>query len=50
MVLADFTPKLPRRIVTDVIVKIEDFYFVMDFLVLDYVSMDLTKQPTVIFG
>src|ERR1044071_7756340 len=50
VVLADLTPKLPRGMVTDVIVKVEDFYYPVDFLVLDYVSMDLTKQPTVILG
>ncbi|KAI3821280.1 hypothetical protein L1987_08844 [Smallanthus sonchifolius] len=50
VVLADLTPKLPRGILTDVIVKVEDFYFPVDFLVLDYVSSDRTKQLTVIFG
>ncbi|XP_022030583.1 uncharacterized protein LOC110931499 [Helianthus annuus] len=50
VVLADLTPKIPRGIVTDVIVKVEDFYYPVDFLVLDYVSLDRTKQPTVILG
>ena len=50
VVLADLTPKLPRGIVTDVIVKVDDFYYPVDFLVLDYVSLDRTKQPTVILG
>ncbi|KAI3828508.1 hypothetical protein L1987_02609 [Smallanthus sonchifolius] len=50
VVLADLTPKLPRGILTDVIVKVEDFYFPVDFLVLDYVSSNRTKQPTVILG
>ncbi|XP_076943222.1 uncharacterized protein LOC143613396 [Bidens hawaiensis] len=50
VVLADQTPKLPRGILTDVIVKVEDFYFPVDFLVLDYVSGERTKQPTVILG
>ncbi|XP_076902845.1 uncharacterized protein LOC143557724 [Bidens hawaiensis] len=34
----------------DVIVKVEDFYYPVDFLVLDYVSGERTKQPTVILG
>ncbi|XP_076907492.1 uncharacterized protein LOC143563968 [Bidens hawaiensis] len=48
VVLVDQTPKLPRGILTDIIVKVEDFYFPVDFLVLDYVSDERTKQPTVI--
>uniref|UniRef100_A0A251T0H2 Putative aspartic peptidase domain-containing protein n=1 Tax=Helianthus annuus TaxID=4232 RepID=A0A251T0H2_HELAN len=49
--LADLTCKSPRGIVTDVIVKVEDFYYPVDFLVLDYVSLDRTKhQSTVILG
>jgi hypothetical protein len=48
--LADLTLKLPRGIVTDVIVKVEDLYFPVDFLVLDYASVDKTKQPNVILG
>ncbi|XP_022024647.1 uncharacterized protein LOC110924982 [Helianthus annuus] len=50
LVLADLTLKLPRGIVCDVIVKVEDFYYPVDFLVLDYVSNDKTKQPNVILG
>ncbi|KAJ0743181.1 putative aspartic peptidase domain superfamily [Helianthus annuus] len=50
MMLVDLTSKLPRGIVLDVIVKIEDFYYPVDFLVLDYVAKDPTKQPTVILG
>ncbi|KAJ0938200.1 putative transcription factor interactor and regulator CCHC(Zn) family [Helianthus annuus] len=50
VVLADLTPKLPRGVVSDVIVKIEDFYYPVDFLVLDYMAKDPTKQPTVIWG
>ncbi|XP_076949339.1 uncharacterized protein LOC143621957 [Bidens hawaiensis] len=34
----------------DVIVKVEDFYFPVYFLVLDYISGERTKQPTVILG
>ncbi|XP_076952598.1 uncharacterized protein LOC143626363 [Bidens hawaiensis] len=50
VILADLTLKLPRGILTDVIVKMEDFYFPVDFLVLDYVSSIQGKQPNVILG
>ncbi|XP_076904956.1 uncharacterized protein LOC143560560 [Bidens hawaiensis] len=50
VVLADLTLKLPRGIVTDVIVMIEDFYYPIDFLVLDYVTVDPKRQPNVILG
>ncbi|XP_076951536.1 uncharacterized protein LOC143624928 [Bidens hawaiensis] len=44
VVLADLSHKLPRRIVRDVIVKVEDFYYPVDFLVLDYSSGDSSQQ------
>ncbi|XP_076942486.1 uncharacterized protein LOC143612366 [Bidens hawaiensis] len=50
VVLAELTLKLPRGIVTDVIVMIEDFYYSVDFLVLDYVTVDPKRQPNVILG
>ncbi|KAD7477782.1 hypothetical protein E3N88_00918 [Mikania micrantha] len=50
VVLADLTPKLPRGVLTDVIVKVEDFYYPVDFLVLDYVSGIQGRQPDVILG
>ncbi|XP_076908834.1 uncharacterized protein LOC143565874 [Bidens hawaiensis] len=50
MVLADLTLKLPGGIVTDVIVMIEDFYYPVDFLVLDYVTVDPKRQLNVILG
>ena len=50
VVLADLSHKLPRGVFTDVIVKVNQFYYPVDFLVLDYVSDDKTKQPTVILG
>ena len=50
VVLADLTPKLPRGVLTDVIVKVNEFYYPVDFLVLAYVFVDKTKQPTVILG
>ncbi|XP_076960035.1 uncharacterized protein LOC143636282 [Bidens hawaiensis] len=46
VVLADLTLKLPRGIVTDVIVMIEDFYYPVDFLVLEYVTVDLKRNQT----
>ncbi|XP_076897119.1 uncharacterized protein LOC143550337 [Bidens hawaiensis] len=49
-VLADLSHKLPRGIVRDVIVKVEEFYYPVDFLVLDYSSIDLTQQQNVILG
>ncbi|XP_076954101.1 uncharacterized protein LOC143628373 [Bidens hawaiensis] len=50
VVLTNLTLKLPRGIVTDVIVMIEDFYYPVDFLVLDYVTVDQKRQPNVILG
>ncbi|XP_076924455.1 uncharacterized protein LOC143586892 [Bidens hawaiensis] len=50
VVLADLTLKLPRGIVTDVIVMIKDFYYPVDFLVLDYVTVDPKQQTNVILG
>ncbi|XP_076943244.1 uncharacterized protein LOC143613421 [Bidens hawaiensis] len=50
VVLSYFTLNLPRGIVTDVIVMIEDFYYPVDFLVLDYVTVDPKRQPNVILG
>ncbi|XP_076947745.1 uncharacterized protein LOC143619782 [Bidens hawaiensis] len=49
-ILADLTLKLPRGIVTDVILMIEDFYYLVDFLVLDYVTIDQKRQLNVILG
>ncbi|XP_076935939.1 uncharacterized protein LOC143602843 [Bidens hawaiensis] len=48
VVLADLTLKPPRGIVADMIVMIEDFYYPVDFLVLDYVTVDLKRQLNVI--
>ncbi|XP_021991207.1 uncharacterized protein LOC110887963 [Helianthus annuus] len=50
VVLADLTLKLPRGILCDVIVKVDEFYYPVDFLVLDYVQIENTKQPNVILG
>ncbi|KAI3755032.1 hypothetical protein L1987_54825 [Smallanthus sonchifolius] len=50
MVLADLTLKLPRGILTDVIVKVEDFYYLVDFSVLDYATSTNDRHPNVILG
>ncbi|KAI3819745.1 hypothetical protein L1987_13593 [Smallanthus sonchifolius] len=50
VMLADLTPKLPRGIVSDVIVKFDQFYHPVDFLVLDYVQSEKVTQPIVILG
>ncbi|XP_076895280.1 uncharacterized protein LOC143547847 [Bidens hawaiensis] len=50
VVLADLSHKLPRGIVRDVIVKVEEFYYPVNFLVLDYLSVDPTQQQNVILG
>ena len=50
VVLADLLHKLPRGIVRDVIVKVDEFYYPVDFLVLDYSSADPNQQQNVILG
>ncbi|KAI3676097.1 hypothetical protein L1987_85696 [Smallanthus sonchifolius] len=40
VVLADLNPKLPKGIVHDVIVKVNQFYYPVDFFVLDYVQSE----------
>ncbi|XP_076960322.1 uncharacterized protein LOC143636672 [Bidens hawaiensis] len=50
VVLADLSHKLPQGIVRDVIVKVGEFYYPVDFLVLDYSSVDPTQQQNVILG
>ncbi|KAI3824561.1 hypothetical protein L1987_06024 [Smallanthus sonchifolius] len=47
MMLADQTPARPRGIVKDVIVKVGEFYYPVDFLVLDCVK---NTEPTIILG
>ncbi|KAJ0454904.1 putative aspartic peptidase domain superfamily, DNA/RNA polymerase superfamily [Helianthus annuus] len=48
--MADMSPKLPRGMLHDVIVKIQDFYYPVDFLVLDSTSKQVDKQANVILG
>ncbi|KAI3717767.1 hypothetical protein L1987_69585 [Smallanthus sonchifolius] len=50
VVLADLTRKLPYGILTDVIIKVEDFYYLVDFLVLDFAAPTKGSQPKVILG
>ncbi|XP_022007539.1 uncharacterized protein LOC110906771 [Helianthus annuus] len=50
VVLADQTPMCPRGIVRDVIVKVEDCYYPVDFLVLDCATSSKNTQPPVILG
>ncbi|XP_021992064.1 uncharacterized protein LOC110888873 [Helianthus annuus] len=50
VVLADQTPTHPRGMVEDVIVKVDDCYYPVDFLVVDYVGCVGDTQPTVILG
>ncbi|KAI3770488.1 hypothetical protein L6452_01622 [Arctium lappa] len=48
--LADRSVKTPRGVLEDVIVKIEDFYYPVDFLVLDTKGICKDKSPTMILG
>ncbi|XP_022023969.1 uncharacterized protein LOC110924247 [Helianthus annuus] len=50
VVMADLSPKLPRGMLHDVIVRIQDFYYPVDFLVLDSTSKHIDKQANVILG
>ncbi|XP_076951342.1 uncharacterized protein LOC143624648 [Bidens hawaiensis] len=50
IVLAAQTSKLPLEILTDFIVKVEDFYFLFDFLVIDYVLGERIEHLTVILS
>ncbi|XP_022013910.1 uncharacterized protein LOC110913383 [Helianthus annuus] len=50
VVLADQTPTHPRGMVEDVIVKVDDCYYPVDFLVVDYVGCVEDTQPIVILG
>ncbi|XP_022031956.1 uncharacterized protein LOC110933021 [Helianthus annuus] len=50
VVLADQTPTHPRGMVEDVIVKVDDCYYPVDFLVVDYAGCVEDTQPIVILG
>ncbi|GJU53155.1 putative nucleotidyltransferase, ribonuclease H [Tanacetum coccineum] len=46
--LADRSTKIPRGILEDVIVKVDDFYYLVDFFVMDTESLYKDVQPTII--
>ena len=48
--MADLSINLPRGMLTDVIVKIEDFYYPVDFVVIDSHKSSLDNQQNVILG
>jgi hypothetical protein len=49
--LADWSVKVPRGIVEDVLIKVDKFYFLVDFIVLDMESVqNLGSQIPVILG
>ncbi|XP_023764796.1 uncharacterized protein LOC111913311 [Lactuca sativa] len=48
--LADKSTKIPRGILSDVIIKVEDFYYPVYFLVLDTDSTYKESQPSIILG
>jgi len=50
VVLADLTQKCPRGMVKDVMIKLGDFHYLVDFLVLDYAPVMTNEQPQVILG
>ncbi|GJR00837.1 putative nucleotidyltransferase, ribonuclease H [Tanacetum coccineum] len=48
--LADRSTIIPRGILKDVIVKVDDFYYPVDFFVMDLESPYKDVQPTIILG
>ena len=48
--LADRSIKVPRGILEDVLVKVEDFYFPVDFIILDMEGVDDMRQTPIILG
>ncbi|GJR14309.1 retrovirus-related pol polyprotein from transposon 297 family protein [Tanacetum coccineum] len=48
--LADRSTKIPKGILEDVIVKVYDFYYPVDFFVMDTESPYQDVQPTIILG
>ena len=47
--LADRSVKIPKGVVEDVLVKVDNFYYPVDFLVLDW-QRALTKCPSYLGG
>ncbi|XP_076957339.1 uncharacterized protein LOC143632803 [Bidens hawaiensis] len=50
LVLVDFTRRRPRGKLVGVAVKVGDFYYPEDFLVLDYAPVEKEEEPRVILG
>ena len=48
--LADRSIKVPRGILEDVLVKVEDCYFPVDFVILDMEGVDSIRQTPIILG
>nr|GFB83697.1 hypothetical protein [Tanacetum cinerariifolium] len=48
--LADRSTKIPRGILGDVIMKVNDFYYLVDFFVMDTESPYKDVQPNIILG
>ncbi|XP_071713152.1 uncharacterized protein [Rutidosis leptorrhynchoides] len=48
--LVDQSIKMPRGMLEDVIVKVEDFYYLVDFVVMDIEPTNRDAQPTIILG
>jgi hypothetical protein len=48
--LADRFVKVPREIVEDVLIKVDNFFFLMDFIVLDTKPVDIigSKIPAIL--
>ena len=48
--LADRSVKVPRGVLEDVLVKVDDFYFPVDFIILDMEGVDSQHQTPIILG
>ena len=48
--LADHSVKVPRGILEDVLVKVDEFYFSVDFIILDMEGVDSQHQTPIILG
>ena len=48
--LADKSTRIPRGVLSNVIVKVDDFYYPADFIVLDNEDTCNSSQPTIILG
>jgi hypothetical protein len=51
LLLADRSVKVPRGIVEDVLIKVDKFYFLVDFIVLDTKPIEIIRSEiSVILG